>query len=169
LHLLPPQRQIEAHLGSMMQGELPGDPPFLLYVTYMATRPPDIAPMAQCEDGIALLDYRLERPDPTTLEVRLRWRATSAPKQAYTVFVHLRQAGSFVGQHDGPPAEGLYPTNLWREGDVIVDVHRLTLSPGAAAGSILEVGLYRPEDLTRLRCTTADGQTLDKVLLVVSE
>lgn len=170
LPLLPPRRQIEAHLGSMMQGELPGDQPFLLYVTFTATRPPEIAPLAQFEDGIALLDYRLERPDLTTLEVWLRWRATSAPTRAYTVFVHLLQAGRFVGQHDGPPAEGLYPTNLWREGDVIVDVHRLTLSPGAAtAGSILEVGLYRPEDLTRLRCTTADGQVLDKVPLAVIE
>lgn len=169
LHLLPPQRQIEAHLGSMMQGELPGDPPFLLYVTFMATRPPDIAPLARCEDGIALLDYRLERPDPTTLEVWLRWHATSAPTRSYTVFVHSLQAGAFVGQHDGPPAEGLYPTDLWREGDVVVDVHRLTLLPGSIAGSVLEVGLYRPEDLTRLRCTTADGQTLDKVLFAVIE
>jgi len=174
LYLLPPGQQVEVHAGSPMRGEFPGDQPFLLYLAFVATRPPEmetcLAPVARFEDDIFLLDYHLERPDPKTLEVQLRWRADSAPGRDYTVFVHLLEAGNLVSQHDGPPAYGYYPTGYWRDGDVIVDTHRLAIPVGfdSTCGA-LRVGLYRPENLTRLHCTTADGQTLDSFLLPASE
>jgi len=170
LHLLPPGRQIQVYVGSAMQGEHPGAQPFLPHVMYAATRPPDLTPVAHFEEGISLLDYHLEQTEPGTLEVHLRWYAHRAPGQYYTVFVHLLQEDNLVSQHDGPPAYEYYPTNLWREGDVIVDIHRLAVPPdhSVAPGS-LRIGLYRPDDLTRLQCTLADGQTQDSFALEVSD
>lgn len=170
LYLLPPGQQIEVHVGSTMRGEFPGDQPFLLYLVFTATRPPDLAPAARFEDGISLLEYRLGRPDSEALEVQLRWRADSPPKQDYTVLVHLLEAGNLVSQQDSPPAHGYYPTGRWREGDVIVDTHRLAMPVGfdATRGAV-RVGLYRPENLTRLYCATGDGQTHDSIIVPVPE
>lgn len=170
LHLLPPERQIQVYIGSATQGEHPDAQPFRPHLIYTATRPPNLTPMARFEAGISLLDYHVEQPQAGILEVQLRWYAHSAPEQDYTVFVHLLRGDNLVSQHDGPPACEYYPTNRWREGDVIVDTHRLAIPPGHdIAQGTLRVGLYRPEDLTRLPCTLADGQIQDSFPLEMSD
>jgi hypothetical protein len=68
------------------------------------------------------------------------------------VFVHLLDAdGRLVAQHDGPPMEGRYPATAWLPGDVVPDVHRITLGPDTPAGTYqLQVGMYGWPSLERL-------------------
>jgi 4-amino-4-deoxy-L-arabinose transferase-like glycosyltransferase len=91
-------------------------------------------------------------------EVRLTWTALKQPSADYTVFVHvLNDAGELVAQHDGPPQNGAFPTTLWRAGDVIADMHRLT---GQVTTGRLEIGLYRRPSLERLAVTSPGGVAL---------
>jgi hypothetical protein len=101
---------------------------------------------------IALVGYEAALVEDA-LEVTLYWRAEKPPEHSYTVFVHLLDgSGRLVGQQDGPPDGGEYPTDFWAAGELIADSHQLP--PGA--GEIppgeyrLAVGLYRPDSGTRL-------------------
>ena len=64
-------------------------------------------------------------------------------------------------QDDSPPRAGWYPTSAWEAGDVIVDAHRLDV-PEIPAGQTIyvNVGMYLPEDLTRLLVTDGTDQLL---------
>ncbi len=100
------------------------------------------------------------------LVVTLLWQAEAIPEDDYTVFIHLVDAqGERQGQHDGPPLAGTFPTGRWRPGDVVRDVHRLTVAAGAPPGTYrLLVGLYRSETGERLPVTA--GQAEENALIV---
>ena len=100
---------------------------------------------------IALQGYDF-RPEPPG--VVFYWQAQAEMDEDYTLFVHLLdEAGQLVGQMDGQPFQGNYPTSWWSPGESIVD-HRAVpaLPPGHYR---LLVGWYRAEDGTRL--SLADG------------
>jgi len=64
-----------------------------------------------------------------------------------------------IAQADGMPANWLRPTTTWREGEVIIDEHTLTLPPELPEDTYdLYVGLYEP-DGQRLP-VVAQGQLL---------
>lgn len=100
------------------------------------------------------------------LVVTLLWQAEATPGDDYTVFLHLVDAqGERQGQHDGPPRAGTFPTSRWRPGDVVRDVHRLTLAADAPPGPYrLLVGMYRSATGERLRVTA--GQAEENALVV---
>jgi len=84
------------------------------------------------------------------LEVQLVWRATAQPRRPYQVMLHLLdEAGALVAAADGPPVDGVWPTELWRPGELVLDVHRATV-PDAPGRLWLAVGLYDLESGTRL-------------------
>jgi hypothetical protein len=100
--------------------------------------------------------------------VRLFWQATEDLRADYTVFVHLAgEDGRLVGQHDGMPEDGFFPTSAWDPGEVVVDEHQFDIDLGAPAGDYqLRVGLYRLETGERLPVRGSDGQRLgDQILL----
>ena len=85
------------------------------------------------------------------LRVRLVWEALAEMEADYTVFVHLEDpAGDVLGQHDGPPAGGGYPTSHWRKGERVADEHELVVGDGGSTTAQLLVGMYRLETLDRL-------------------
>ncbi len=135
-------------------------------------QPPSLEPSVMLEmnwaDGIVLAGYSL---DSRTLNLTLYWRATDAPSQDYTVFVHLLdESGTLRGQGDGPPVGGDYPTSFWEQGEVIIDKHRVDVDADAPSGSYrLAVGLYLPADGTRLAVWDAAGtpQPDNRVVLPV--
>jgi hypothetical protein len=87
-------------------------------------------------DTIELVDYSVA-PAEGGLSVRLVWRAIAKPPIGYTVFAHaLDGRGERIAQADGPPADGLLPTDTWTPGHVVPDRRRL---PNAAR---VQVGLY---------------------------
>ena len=101
---------------------------------------------------------------PDALEVTLRWRATGHPRGDYHVFVHLLDGEEMVGQGDGAPLDGRWPTLLWLPGVALDDVHQVPLPTGTPVGTppglpggtySLLVGLYDPE--TGLRLPASSG------------
>jgi len=103
---------------------------------------------------IALIGYHVT-DDPLSLgeslTVTFYWRALAEMSEAYTVFVHLLDVdGTVLGQGDGPPLDGDYPTFGWSPGEEVADTHVIPSKADLAAGDRLSVGLYRVEDGTRL-------------------
>jgi hypothetical protein len=82
------------------------------------------------------------------------WLAASASPVELRVFVHLADdAGNIIAQSDvlGVPA------TQWREGDVIIQAHDLTLPGDAPAGPYaLAIGMYDPESGARLQSGDGD-------------
>jgi hypothetical protein len=103
----------------------------------------------------------------TTHEPRLTlyWLTSSALDADYTIFVHsLGPEGTLLGQADGPPVGGHYPTSVWLPGEVVQD-SRLVLP-----GSVYLVGLYDPLSGQRLPAFAGDGSRLpDDALRITVE
>ncbi len=110
---------------------------------------------ADLGDSISLAGYDLDKQEVKAgdeLRITLGWRARSRPDQDYKVFVHLLDSQDrIVGQHDGPPLEGRFPTSLWEAGDLISDTHIIRIAEEMPAGQLrVAVGLYDPATGTRL-------------------
>jgi len=78
--------------------------------------------------------------------IALYWQPLRQIPADLTTFVHIVNAdGEVVGQSDHKPGGDYYPTGLWRPGELLKDVHTLTLAPELGNPPYaLEVGLYRP-------------------------
>ena len=63
----------------------------------------------------------------------------------------IEEDGFVQAQSDSQPVFGYYPTSAWQPGEIVADLHCLTIPPGLAPGAYtLRVGLYNPETGTRL-------------------
>ncbi len=104
-----------------------------------------------------------------TLTVTLRWQATAAALPDYNVFVHLYLPGGEtqspgvspqpVAQSDNAPCRGAFATSRWQAGEIVIDVHTLTLPPDYAPDRVgLVVGLY--DWATQVRQPVADADAL---------
>jgi len=119
----------------------------------------------QFEEGIGLTGYTIA---PATVqagdevELAFFWAATAQPSRPYTVFVQLRDAdGNQVGSADAPPLNNDYPTNLWRTGDRVIDLHILHVPADLPAGAYaVAVGLYDPETGIRLNQQEGGNEVL---------
>lgn len=80
------------------------------------------------------------------------WEALTPTEKSYRVFVHLMDAeGKIVAQHDGIPAGGELPTNIWSQGEIIEDDHTLPLPAQLPPGEYaVRAGFYSPETGERL-------------------
>ncbi len=143
-------------------------PPSVGFVSVVPATPSAIMPAYPMQytlgESITLQGYDLSGAivSGAPLTLTLYWRAQKAVAQDYKVFVHVLAAdGAMLTQNDGPPRNGWYPTSVWQAGDVIPDVRRLDipeLSPGQTLQ--LNVGMYRPDDFTRLAVFDGDGHML---------
>ena len=120
----------------------------------------------QLGDAIHLLDASIvKRNDASDLSTT--WMATATVPEGYTIFVHILDAnGKLLGQADGPPSNGDYPTDWWSPGETINDTRPLTLPPEADR---VTIGLYRLSDQTRLPVIDQAGQRVpnDEIVLPV--
>jgi hypothetical protein len=119
-------------------------------------------------DRVELIDCDISDEPPTTT---LYWRVLGGMDEDYTVFVHLLDGnGELIGQGDGPPLEGDYPTSYWSPGDTLADTHVVPLEGDLPAGARFLVGLYRPADGARLPVYTATGERVpnDAILLNIN-
>jgi hypothetical protein len=102
-----------------------------------------------------------------TLTLDLYWASLTSVDEDYTVFIHLLdEADNLVGQGDGPPVSGRYPTSAWSAGEVILDRRVIPISNQVASGRYTLVGgLYRGSDGTRLLARSLEGDTIDSIVL----
>ncbi len=125
---------------------------------------------ARLGDEIELLGYairnhqgaavdRLSAHPGEEIRLTLYWRALSGVDEDYVVFAHLLdETGWLRGQQDNQPRQGTFPTKAWEPGVWVVDGYRIPVSADAPTGVYLvEVGMYRPGDGTRLVVTGADA------------
>jgi hypothetical protein len=128
--------------------------------------------LANLGDRIRFLGYDRETSSVRAGgEVRftLYWQALGPTDFSYSVFTHLLgPSDQILGQKDGPPLDGVYPTTRWQQGEVIADPYAFIVDPTAPPGEYaLEVGMYRLETGVRLPVTNEDGQVMphDRILL----
>jgi 4-amino-4-deoxy-L-arabinose transferase-like glycosyltransferase len=160
LALLPRGHVISVQEGPLERGDLEKQAR-LLCLTYQAV-PADHVPtnLQVClEHGIELLGYELQPRRQGSL-VRLYWRAGMTLETDYSVFVHLKRDGQSVGQSDSYPAQGYYPTHLWREGDIIADDHSLEMVVTSGQGYSLSIGLYQWQTGKRLQVLDGLGNPI---------
>jgi 4-amino-4-deoxy-L-arabinose transferase-like glycosyltransferase len=132
--------------------------------------PPDNAVEATFGSAVRLLGYSLDREDAApgeTLYLILHWQALAALDDDYTVFAHLLGShnpatnGPLWAGHDSQPVGGTYATGVWQPGEVILDVHPLTIPDKAPPGEYqLEAGLYLLSTMARLPASDAAGNRL---------
>lgn len=104
-----------------------------------------------------------------SLDLTLYWQAVSIPDENLHAFVHLisAQDEEIISQQDGIPANWLRPTQGWRQDEIIVDTHELTLPPDLAPGEyLLTVGLYDPDTGVRPPVYVAGQEQADGRLLL---
>jgi hypothetical protein len=147
-----------------------------LRVRDLYVAPPEHAADYRFGSSIRLVGYDLDAPpkgseESMSIVVTLHWRATAAPAEDWTVFVHLLDGeGRSVTQHDSPPRDGDFPTGAWRDGDNVPDSHRLLLPPGLAPGLYqLQVGLYNPADGARVPAFDGEGVRLTDDAVVLTQ
>ncbi len=155
---LPENRLITVSEGGYEQGDLETESRLLnVSISTSAIETPDNL-QATFEDGIELVGYSCETIDDQLI-VRLYWHCTQSLGSSLNVFVHVLESDSILVQDDGPLALGYYGTELWRSGDVVEDVHRLTLDPDQTLDNlILRVGLYHWDTLERLAVAYDDTE-----------
>ena len=125
-------------------------------------------------DVTRLTGYSLEPQEATVGKepsVTLYWTAinTETLDTDYKVFTHLLNgAGEIIAQHDGEPVTGRRPTHTWKEGDRIIDTHKMVWLTREYEGiATIEAGLYDFQTLERLPAYGAEGERLphDRVIL----
>ena len=132
---------------------------------------PDSLVPANFADQINLRGYRLSdhRLVPgESLDLTLFWAPRGRPSGDYTVFVHLLDDQEQIqGQADSPPSAGRYPTSIWDAGEVIADLHTISLGPDLPAGEYrLAIGLYDPESGERVGIVDGNGQIAGDRLII---
>jgi hypothetical protein len=92
---------------------------------------------------------------PTSdLPLTLYWQAETETAVNYRVFVHLVDTnGNIIAQSDGEPANWTRPTTGWLPGEIVTDLHTLTMPDEAFE---LHIGLYDPGSGERLIGETAE-------------
>jgi hypothetical protein len=114
-------------------------------------------------DAVRLAGYDVRALDsPSRLEVVLYWQTLSPVTADFSVFVQARDAaGRQVGQQDGPPVDGSYPSSTWATGQIIPDRHVVPLPVGTPCEKLrLFTGLYTLQDGQRAPVTDGNNRRL---------
>ena len=162
LSLLPAESLIAVNEGSLERGDLETEAR-LLYITFTATptATSSVEPEARFERGLTLVGHRLDITSPQELRLDLLWRAEVEIEADYSVFVHLTRDDTILAQDDSFPAQGYYPTSLWRVGDIVNDEHTLVLpEPYDPDSHKIIIGLYKWQTMDRLQILDEAGQPI---------
>lgn len=170
LDLLPAGSAIRVTRGPLERGDLETEPR-LVSITIDARPPSDLAALPIAPDVVVEGRFRLAgaglSPDGDRLAITLLWECLSTTITDYVIFVHVEQPGLPLSTGDAPPADGYYPTHLWRVGDWIIDQHVVELARSFdPAQDQVVVGMYEFPSLQRLPVTDRAGTPLgDGVVL----
>jgi hypothetical protein len=123
--------------------------------------PNDIQPVqTYFGDSVELIGVRLstDHIEPgTMLRVTTYWRASQAVSRDQRLLIRLmRPDGSSAGQLDAMLGTNLYPTTLWRPGQIIVDVHEVRADADLSPRMTLRVHLGVGDEVTPLLPVSGD-------------
>jgi len=131
---------------------------------------PDHPVEASFGDVARLLGYSVSAEEVSpgdTLYLTLFWQPLTPTDTGYTVFTHLlgghnpATQGPLWAGHDSQPDGAQYPTTVWQPGELILDVHALTVPAEAPPGEYqLEAGMYLLATMARLPAVDATGTPL---------
>jgi len=128
-----------------------GNPLFLnfvgrIHLTALELEPP---PPLNLPDSETIHLVSQELPDTWYIgqenKFTVGWAIAAPLNKDYQLFAHLRHpiSGEIVGQADGAPLDGWYPTSWWSVQKLIVDQRTFSLPPDMAPGEYnLIVGFY---------------------------
>ena len=115
---------------------------------------------------VELLGYKAARRQMApgeTLQLLTYWRVLAPPDAPAAIFAHLLDSHSrVVGGQDRLDA----PVAHWQPGDIVVQIHTLTLAADAAPGAYqIEIGFYSTADSARWPVFDGDAPLADRLLL----
>jgi len=128
----------------------------------------DLMPVGKlAAQGLVLQAARVDRSEVqpgTFLPVILLWQSTEDALPDYHPALLLKGAGKIndgetLAQQQGGPADGLYPTSIWRRGEMILDRRELLIGPQVPSGEgalEVQVGENQPLPLGHLSIKRAD-------------
>jgi hypothetical protein len=99
-------------------------------------------------DRIKLVGYTMEPSSPRRgdkVRVTFYWSALKPIPEDYQVFVHGDATGGNARRVHGDhyPAEGKYPTDVWREGEIVADPFSMSISGDYGAERLgIYTGMY---------------------------
>jgi hypothetical protein len=97
-----------------------------------------------------------------TATITLYWQDAAPTERSWTVFVHvLDDSGHIVAQSDHTPAGGAAPTQSWVTGEVVEDVHQISLP--AAGRYQIRVGMYDQKTNERVQFGAQDFVDLGQI------
>jgi 4-amino-4-deoxy-L-arabinose transferase-like glycosyltransferase len=122
-------------------------------------------------DALVLLGYDMPDTVGPDLPLTLYWQGLTKMEEDYTVFVHVfDEQGNLLGQDDRQPLDGRYPTSLWREEQIVEDIHHVNISRAVSPGRQrlhIIVGMYLLETMERLPLFGEDGTRLRHDQIVI--
>ena len=103
---------------------------------------------------IDLVGWRLTPKRPRAgapVKIDLFWRAKKSVRNQWKVFVHIDASGQRIhADHD--PVSGVYPTQDWQAGDLIIDSHHITIKRTIKpAVFTFFTGLYRGKTRMKIK------------------
>jgi hypothetical protein len=118
---------------------------------------------ARLVEGAVPVTTRPGEPLPVDLE----WQALGKIDAYYSIFVKLLDTeGRIIATWDGQPQNGEAPTLAWVPGETIEDTVVLALADDVLPGDyVVQVGMYRAEDLARCLLLAKEGVLVDHVIV----
>ncbi len=123
---------------------------------------------AEFADGPTLVGYDLSASSVKSgdsIRLVLHWLATNSRMEDLVSFVHIgkgRHSDPLVANHDAQICGHSYPTSRWSAGELLLDVHNLTVADDAPSDTYeIAVGVYRASDQMRLEIVQSTHQVQD--------
>lgn len=96
----------------------------------------------QFGEGFRLRGHRVEQR-LGQITVVLYWEALQQPDFDYSVFVHLMQGETLIGQRDHPPgSDRAHPPTTWQPGELVIDPHPVPVPLNFSGKVEIRVGVY---------------------------
>ncbi len=141
----------------------------LVYYRQYAVELPDMSltPRSVVFEDVISLEGAVIQPEAVVggiVRIAYQWRSPVPIKDSFKVFTHIvDDEGSLVTQHDGVPADGLFPMTIWQPGEMILDRFALVIPEDAAPGTYeVRVGLYQPVSFIRLQVAGDGANPVDR-------
>lgn len=102
-----------------------------------------------------------------SIQLSLFWQSLAPMDRDYSIGIHALDPGmKVIGARDSYPGHGMYPTSLWKLGEVFRDEYWVPIAVDATSPSVakIQVGLYDRSDHTDLDSVDASGRSITPIV-----